>query len=182
MRFLLTGGSACGKSTYAERLAIRLSAPHYYLAAMQPFGAESLARIERHQKQRQGMGFQTIERYTDIGGVALPERGTVLLECLCNLTANEIYNPDGAGAEAEQAILDGVAELERQCENLIVVTNDIGSDGAEYDSSVLEYIEILGRINRQLAACYDHVYEFCCGFPIVLKGELCAVKDNPFSR
>lgn len=172
MRFLLTGGSACGKSSYAEKLARRLPAPHYYLAAMQPFGEESLARIARHQKQRAGMGFQTIERYTDIVGVDLPERGTLLLECLCNLTANELYDEAGAGQQALAAILRGVARLEAQCEHIVVVTNDVGSDGAEYDNMVLEYIDVLGELNRRLAAQYDHVYELCCGLPCVLKGEL----------
>jgi adenosylcobinamide kinase/adenosylcobinamide-phosphate guanylyltransferase len=84
MRILLTGGSGCGKSTYAERLARELSAPRYYLATMRPYDAESRAKIARHQAQREHAGFVTIERETDVGGIDFPARGTVLLECMCN--------------------------------------------------------------------------------------------------
>ena len=34
MRILLTGGSACGKSTYAETLATRLDSELYYIMTM----------------------------------------------------------------------------------------------------------------------------------------------------
>ena len=37
---LLTGGSACGKSTYAEEICMKCHSPKYYLAAMQPYGEE----------------------------------------------------------------------------------------------------------------------------------------------
>ena len=30
---LLTGGSACGKSSYAESLCLRFEGPRYYIAA-----------------------------------------------------------------------------------------------------------------------------------------------------
>ena len=49
MKLMLTGGSANGKSTLAERLAIGLPGPHYYLAAMKPYGPEALVRIQRHR-------------------------------------------------------------------------------------------------------------------------------------
>lgn len=45
MRILLTGGSACGKSTYAETLAVRLAAPRYYIATMRIFDDESQKRL-----------------------------------------------------------------------------------------------------------------------------------------
>ena len=178
MYFLFTGGSACGKSTYAEHLAVSLPGPHYYLAAMQPLGVENQARIVRHREQRKHLGFETIERYTDIGGVELPARGTVMLECVCNLTANEMFDDQGARHNVTQAILGGIAELETKCENLLVVTNDVGSDGADYDQPVLDYIQSIGDINNALAKRADHVYELCCGFPEVLKGELMIEKNT----
>ena len=91
MLILLTGGSACGKSTYGEELAVQGPKPLYYIAAMQPYDEECLAKIARHQTLRKDKGFETIQRYTDVDTLTLPETGgTALLECLCNLTANEI--------------------------------------------------------------------------------------------
>ena len=40
MMILLTGGSGCGKSKFAESLCMKLPLPRYYLAAMRPYGPE----------------------------------------------------------------------------------------------------------------------------------------------
>ena len=56
----MTGGSACGKSSYAESLAVRLNGPRYYLAAMQPYGEGGAEKIARHREMRRGKGFETI--------------------------------------------------------------------------------------------------------------------------
>lgn len=172
MRILLTGGSANGKSTYAEALAVRLGKPLYYIAAMMPYGEEGDRRIARHRSMRAEKGFDTYERYTGLSGLVLPARGTALLECLCNLTANEMFEPAGAGKAASEAVLRGVETLSRQCQHLIVVTNDVGADGGGYDRQTSAYIETLGRINCTLAEQFDRVYELCCGIPLPLKGAL----------
>lgn len=172
MEILLTGGSANGKSTFAERLAATLPGPRVYLAAMIPYGEDGPARVARHRTQRAALGFETIERYTDIGGATFSEGATVLLECLCNLTANEMFEPVGAKEDTVTAVLDGVAALARRAGTLIVVTNDVSSDGAEYKQSVRDYVQALGEINRRLARRFDCVCELCCGIPIPLKGVL----------
>lgn len=169
---LLTGGSACGKSSYAESLCLRFQQPRYYIAAMRPYGEGSQVKIERHRQQRMGKGFETIERYTDLAGLVLPERGTVLLECICNLTANEMFDETGNMVDPCETVLAGVEALRRQCETLVVVTNDVGSDNKEYDPGTRAYIRALGRINAALAQQADSVYELVCGIPLVLKGEL----------
>lgn len=172
MIVLLTGGSACGKSNYGEQLAQRLGQPRYYIATMQPFGEEGQQRIARHQAMRAGRGFQTIERYTDLARLRLPQSGAVvLLECLGNLTANEMFSPEGAGPETEAAILQGVESLSRQCRHLLLISNELGGDGGGYTDRSGEYIQTLGRINQALASRADQVWELVCGIPICRKGE-----------
>lgn len=166
---LLTGGSACGKSSYAEKLCVELAGPRYYIAAMQPFGEGGAEKIARHRRLRAGKGFQTIERYTALAGLVLPERGCALLECICNLTANEMFDETGAMRDPCQAVLTGVDALRRQCENLIIVTNDVGSDNKDYDPGTREYIRALGRINAELAQQANEVYELVCGIPLRLR-------------
>lgn len=173
MIFLLTGGAACGKSSYAEQLALRLGSPRYYIASMQPYGEEGELRIRRHRAMRAGKGFQTIERYTDLQGLELPEQnGIVLLECLCNLTANEMFSPEAEGSDCVERVLSGVERLAGQCRQLILITNEIGGDGGGYLDRSGEYIEALGRINQALARRADHVWEMVCGIPVLRKGEL----------
>jgi len=169
---LLTGGSACGKSSYAESLCLRFEQPRYYIAAMRPYGEGSAAKIARHREMRRGKGFETFERYTDLAGLELPQRGTVLLECICNLTANEMFDDEGNMVDPVAAVLEGVAALRERCGQLIVVTNDVGSDNKDYDPGTKAYVRALGQINAALARQADHVYELVCGIPLVLKGTL----------
>jgi len=171
VRILFTGGSANGKSTFAEKLAAELPMPRYYVAAMRPYGEEGQKRIARHRAMRAEKGFETIEKYTDLSAIALPQGGTVLVECLCNLTANEIFDPDGAGENALEAVMRGLDHLAAQSENLLIVTNDVGSDGGGYSRETMEYVEILGKINRIEAEKAHRVYELVAGIPLLLKGE-----------
>lgn len=169
---LLTGGSGCGKSSYAEKLCTQFPEPRWYIAAMKPYGDGSEAKIARHRELRRGKGFETIERYTDLAGLMLPHGGTVLLECICNLTANEMFTENGEYDDPCARVIDGVEALEKQCDHLIVVTNDVGSDDGNYDEGTSAYIRAVGKINAILASRADAVAELVCGIPIPLKGEL----------
>ncbi len=170
---LMTGGSACGKSSYAESLAVRLSTPRYYLAAMQPFGEGGAQKVEKHRRMRAGKGFETIERYRDYASLDFAEKGgTALLECICNLTANEMFSDDGTMSDPYEKVISGVKHIAGQCDNLIIITNDVGSDTGGYGEGTMRYVRALGRINIALAEMADNVYELVAGIPIVLKGEL----------
>ena len=122
MLTLVLGGAASGKSEYAEALVLRSALPRYYLATMQVWDAECAARVEKHRKMRAAKQFTTIECPLHLETVRLSRRGTALLEDLGNLTANELYDPAGAGDAAAEHILQGLDSLAAQCENLIVVS------------------------------------------------------------
>ena len=173
MLIVVTGGAASGKSAHAERLVCaRAAAGRLYLATMQPFGAAARARIARHRALRQGKGFATVERSTDLAGLTLPRRyAGILLEDLGNLLANELFAPEGAGDAAFDRILAGVTHLQGCCETLVVVTNEVFSDGAVYPPETETYLALLGRLNAALAARADAVYESVCGILLPLKGE-----------
>lgn len=163
----VTGGSGSGKSAIAEQMAAQLSdAGKVYLATMQCGDEESRKRVARHRAMRAEKNFVTIERPVDLAHLSLPPCEVVLLECLSNLAANEMFAPKGAGAQAEQAILQGIAHVRAQCRTLIVVTNEIFSDGVRYDAHTEHYLAVLGRLNRKLAQQAQQVIEVVCGIPI----------------
>ena len=91
MLTLVTGGSGSGKSAFAEDRVLSFGeAKRIYIATMHPFDEESHKRIERHRKMRAGKGFETVECYTGLKKVRLPESDkdrVVLLECMSNLAA-----------------------------------------------------------------------------------------------
>lgn len=173
MKMLLTGGSACSKSTYAEKIALSLNVEkRYYLATMRPYDDECLKKIEKHKNQREGGNFITIEQYTDVGSINIEENSCVLLECVCNLCANEMFDGEGNMCDPVEKIVNGIETLSKKCKHIIVVTNDVGSDySIEYSDSTKEYIKAVGDINSRLAASFDNVYELVCAIPLVLKGE-----------
>ena len=169
---LITGGASNGKSSYAEDICMRLSSPRYYLATMLPCGSESLEKIEKHRQKRKGKGFITIEKYTDIAETADNiSGGTLLMECISNLTANEMFDDKGNVRDPVEKIINGAGRLKEACDDLVVVTNEVGACHKSYGDTVMQYIRAMGAINAGLAAMADTVYELVCGQAVLLKGE-----------
>ncbi len=90
---------------------------------------------------------------------------------MSNLLANEMIAPEGAGMQAMELILRGVAALEQQCDVLVIVTNEIFSDGEIYPAETMQYMEQLGGINRALFQQADAAAESVCGILVPYKGE-----------
>ncbi len=184
MFIVVTGGSGSGKSEYAEEKTVSVFEKVFaenliYAATMRPFGQDALFRIKRHRNMRKGKGFVTVECFSCIeslerlSGLTL-YKSVVLLECLSNLVANEMFLEDGSVlgvSTVTDRVIKGLKFLVRKCAGLIVVTNEIFSDGlVEYDDLTLNYIKALGNVNRFIALSADSVVEVVCGIPIRVKG------------
>ena len=168
---LVIGGAASGKSEYAENLTLCAGPlPRFYIATMEPFDDECRARIARHRVFRAQKSFETVECYTGLEQLRLPNRGAVLLECMSNLVANELYSPSGAGTDAEAAVLRGIDALLPQCRELVVVSNEVFSGGRDYEGDTIRYLQILAAVNRAMAARADKVAEIVCGQAVYYKG------------
>ena len=136
---------------------------------MFPFDEEGEKRVERHRKMRSGKGFETVECYTGIKHLELPPESTVLLECMSNLTANEMFQEDGAKENTVSEILLGIQNICEQVQNLVIVTNEIFSEAHMYEGEMETYQRYLGQINQQLAEAADQVVEVVYGIPIFHK-------------
>ena len=161
---LVIGGSGSGKSAYAEQMAVKAAGNGslYYVATMQVYDEEGKKKVERHQKMRAGKGFLTIEQprrlkeaakkvateKVSAGKVAaerVPVGKIVLLECMSNLVANEMFSEENLSAVMDEAkvkqlsheIISGVTALQDSCDILIIVTNQIFEDGIRYDASTM---------------------------------------------
>lgn len=170
MLVLITGGSKNGKSRIAEKIIENYDIPRFYIATMEPFGEEAHAAIVRHREMRKSKKFETIEKYTDIGEIILPEGCAVLLECACNLCANEMFSANEKNPV--EKIVSGIRKLMDQAEILVIVTNQVGDDGVEYPELTMKYIENMGKINLELSNLADVVIESVYGIPLILKGAV----------
>lgn len=109
------------------------------------------ARVKKHRAMREGKGFQTIEAFHTLDDLRLPEKGSLMLECMSNLLANEQFELGGTDEEILDRIQQGIQNLKEQTDDLIIVTNEIFSDGCRYDAETVRYIRLLGNLNIRMA-------------------------------
>ena len=172
MMILVYGGSASGKSEYAEELITAMeSDTRYYIATMQAKDDESIRRINSHKDMRRDKRFTTVERSTDIDLAPIKESGSGLLECMTNLLANEMFLKSGIvdSDRVSEKIVSDTLRLNKRLDNLVIVSGNVSSAGADYDEYTLDYIRALELINTKIAEAADRVYEVVCGIPIKIK-------------
>ena len=190
---LVTGGSGSGKSEYAEGLILDSSCSRrFYVATMIAYGKEGRDKVERHRMLRQGKGFITIEKPWDVGRVMFEEYEagsgassrtdrTLLLECVSNLAANEMFKEEEtekteAGEQQgspiqylSHKIAGDIISLAGQVRDMVIVTNEVDRDGICYGPETMEYIRLMGCLNQKLAAAADRVVEVVYGIPVFWK-------------
>lgn len=185
MVLLILGGSGSGKSAYGERRAVELarelkdikerktagtqSGRLLYLATMEVWDEESRYRVARHRKMREGKGFVTVECQTHLETVEATAEDTVLLECISNLTANEMYSSQGRKKDTAEAVIAGIRRLAVRAGNLVMIGNQVFSDGIAYDASTMEYLRQMAKIQQEAAMLADEVVEVVCGIPCPVK-------------
>ena len=180
MLTIVTGGSGSGKSAFAEDYLLRIGeqCQKYYIATMQVYDEEGRKKVEKHRTMRAGKGFYTIEQPVQIECAAekIQEpsgNNAALLECMSNLTANEMFMPEGILQEdaVTKKIIAGIARINELLTHLVIVTNNVFEDGITYDETTMEYLRAMGRINEKLASMADEVIEVVVGIPIEIKGK-----------
>lgn len=196
MLHIVYGGSASGKSSYAESFAMSLQGEGrlLYIATMYPYkwntteiDPETMQRIERHRAMRADKGFDTVECYRHVEHIVAKRQDVLLLECMSNLLANEMYlEPDSnAGSDMAETmspvsnkIVQALVNLSTRVQELVIVTNDVFSDGGSltYDESTREYVKNLAEINCALARVAETVTEVVCGIPVIVK------KNHPMGK
>ena len=170
MMTVVTGGSGSGKSAFAEDKIVSFGpAKRIYIATMHPYDEESHKRVARHRKMRAGKGFETVECYTGLKNLDFPENAVVHLECMSNLVANEMYDPSGAGENAEESILAGIHKLQKVSDDLVVVTNEVFSDSMTDNPEMEKYLKLLGNVNLRMGEMADLVTEVVYGIPVERK-------------
>ncbi len=94
----------------------------------------------------------------------------VLLECMSNLTANELYQANGAKERTAEAVMQGVRLLQERCRELVIVTNEVFSELPPLSREMKVYHQMLGEINCQMAKMAEQVTEVVYGIPVEVKG------------
>lgn len=172
MRIFLSGGCKNGKSTLAQRLCACQGTRRAYVATMRPRDAEDEARIRRHQAEREGWGFETVECATDIAALCgwLSGSASVLLDSVTALLAEEMFQRGGVDAGAPARVRDGLLRVADAFSDIVFVSDFLFSDARRYDTLTEAYRCGLALCDRALAARCDAVLEVSFGQWIAYKG------------
>ncbi|HZK12036.1 MAG TPA: bifunctional adenosylcobinamide kinase/adenosylcobinamide-phosphate guanylyltransferase [Atribacterota bacterium] len=174
----ITGGARSGKSSFAEKVAAKISKEVAYLATGQPLDEEMAHRIKKHREKRPN----TWETYEEPIGVRELvsrlglEKEVILIDCLTLLTSNLLLRKED---KVEDSNWQGeiLAEIEKLAEvsykvpaQVIIVSNEVGMGLVPENPLGRVYRDILGRANSIIADKADEVFMMVSGIPLKIKG------------
>jgi adenosylcobinamide kinase/adenosylcobinamide-phosphate guanylyltransferase len=176
MTALVTGGSRSGKSAFAQQMAERIDAPRCFLATCPRLDPEMDRRIRRHQRERQGKGWQTVEEPLRLAEVLRrrPAAETVLIDCLTLWISSLMHEAEQQGRECSEERLAALTEelccaaRERQGK-VILVSSEVGLGIVPDNPASRRFRDLTGRCNQVAAALAAEVFLVCCGIPVQLK-------------
>lgn len=177
MIVLVTGGAKSGKSSFAERYAMRLADGDsaLYIATAQVYDDEMRTRLRRHRERRDRSGFawETIEEPYELAAAlrAAPNGRTILVDCLTLWASNWLLKYERE-ADWEELVRNKIEELADAISlrqgTTILVTNEVGS-GIVPEYPLGRYFrDIAGGMNQRLASMSDQVFLVTAGIPVEL--------------
>jgi len=175
MRIFISGGCKNGKSTFAQTLTKRQQTGSlYYIATMAASDHEDDERIIRHQREREGWGFVTVEQPRNIEGILdkCDIAGSFLLDSLTALLANEMFGANGNFDKTScERIAAELSNIINRIQNIVIVSDYIYSDAMLYDPLTEAYRKSLAAIDRLAAERCDVVLEAAYTQIIIHKGR-----------
>lgn len=175
---LVYGGSASGKSEFAENMTVEIAGKRglslIYIATMECESDEAKRRIRKHRAAREGKGFYTIEEpYRLVTHTFSIRNKVVLLECLSTYCSNVYFRKKGSETatpdelyEMADDIVSQVLKLNDSAYELVVVTNNLFDDGIIYDKWTESYLQLLAIVNSNLAKQTDRFFEVSNGISL----------------
>jgi adenosylcobinamide kinase / adenosylcobinamide-phosphate guanylyltransferase len=176
---LILGGARSGKSTYAEKLALRSGGRIAYIATAQALDHEMEQRIANHQSNRPG-DWETRELPIMVGEALLadpPLSDVVLVDCLTLLVSNILMQVNGSESEVNE--VKAIQLVKQEVDNLIkaiqkipaewiVVSNEVGLGLVPPYPLGRIYRDLLGWSNQRLASQAKTVTFMIAGIPMRL--------------
>ena len=171
---LITGGQRSGKSMYAEKLALSLSAHPVYIATAHIWDDEFRERVDIH-KQRRSSQWRNIEEEKWLSRHDINECVAVI-DCITLWCTNFFF--DHSLSEEQQPVVDEALHLIKkefdqftnQNAAFIFVTNEIGSGGVSESKIQRMFTDLEGWMNQYIASKADEVILMVSGIPVKIKG------------
>jgi adenosylcobinamide kinase / adenosylcobinamide-phosphate guanylyltransferase len=183
---LILGGARSGKSSFAEKLALKRAGENgvLYVATAEPLDAEMQERVIQHRAARPA-SWRTLETAYNLAADIKANWQTeqlALIDCLTVWTSNlllrecefsptdpdDIILPDMV--KLEKSIIAELTNLIEDCRQkqrgLIMVSNEVGMGLVPPYPMGRAYRDMLGRVNQRLAQEADEVFMVLAGLPV----------------
>lgn len=174
---IVTGGARSGKSEFAESL---IKGDAIYIATAENYDDEMDLRIKKHVKRRDesGIKWRTVECLKNFDGLSGEEK-YVLFDSLGVFVSNIMFSKtadDLSDKSIEETILVVRKELEKLLDwagendkELVIVTDEVGMSIIPESKVARVYRDLIGTINKEVAAKCDRAYLVCMGLEVRLK-------------
>lgn len=174
---IVTGGARSGKSEFAESL---IKGDAIYIATAENYDDKMDLRIKKHVKRRDesGIKWRTVECLKNFDGLSGEEK-YVLFDSLGVFVSNIMFSKtadDLSDKSIEETILVVRKELEELLDwarendkELVIVTDEVGMSIIPESKVARVYRDLIGTINKEVAAKCDRAYFVCMGLEVRLK-------------
>ena len=189
--YLILGGARSGKSSYGEELAASIPGKIAYLATAKITDIEMEKRVDVHRKRRPAdwITFEIEKEGSDkeefdiiISSMESNGIKTVIIDCITNLLFRLIdhYKLDNMEIienrleeKIEEEILDYFRYFLQRISitdmNIIIISNEIGMGVVPAFPLGRIFRDLMGMINKDIAAGSDEAYLFIAGLKQRLK-------------
>jgi adenosyl cobinamide kinase/adenosyl cobinamide phosphate guanylyltransferase len=171
---LVLGGISSGKSEFALRLAREQGGQVLVIATGRPSDPEMAARIAAHRRGRpEGWWVAEEALWPERAARLHPGAGVALIEAVDSWVANrlEAVGMEGPGErlrELEEACLAAVGEIVGLVPRVICVSSEVGLGTVPLHPLGRAFADLLGRLNRRLAAMAAERYLVVAGSALPL--------------
>jgi adenosylcobinamide kinase / adenosylcobinamide-phosphate guanylyltransferase len=173
---LVLGGTRSGKSTFAVELGRAAGDRVTFVATGIASDDEMRRRIDGHRRARPA-GWAVVEAPLAIADAVPSGAGTVLLDSVDSLLGNRLEAAGGAAAhlsgergdEVVAACAAEVAALDARAARLVAVSAEVGLSLLPLTPYGRAFTDLLGMLNKRLAASAAEVYLVVAGIPVTVK-------------
>ena len=179
---LVTGGARSGKSTFAEKIALKENSGAAYIATAQVLDDEMRFRVDLHQKRRPE-NWETFEA-PFVADKAIEQASkkynTILFDCLtiylsniiCSMSQTELLDEklvNDKVLSAVDSLIKAAIKVRADGKKIIFVTNEVGAGIVPENHLARLYRDVSGLANQRIAAVADNVIAVMAGIAVDIK-------------
>lgn len=170
MIIFVTGGARSGKSSYAQELALSLSANPAYVATAKDWGGDFSDRIKRHQHDR-GPEWTSYEAQKEVSALPISEQVAVI-DCVTLWLTNFFIEYKNDIDQSLTAFKKEIDALDKMDGTFIIVSNEIGM-GVHAETEIgRKFTDLQGWANQYAASKASQVVLLISGIPVTIKSTL----------